>query len=84
MVVMYFAQIILVIQREVVFVFIPKNHWQKIISNITIVAKCLVCEAMLQNKKGSIAVAYRLSSQITSDFDHIVSSFDKLVNDINI
>ena len=66
-----------------VFVFIPKNQWQKKIVNITNLAECLVCEVMLQNKIGFIAVAYRSPNQRASDYDHVISSFDKFVIDIN-
>ena len=39
------------------------------IVNITSLPECLVCEVMIQNKKGYVAVAYRSTSQSTSELE---------------
>ena len=50
------------------------------IVNITSLPECLVCEVMIQNKKGYVAVAYRSTSQSTSELESFLSGLEYLLS----
>ena len=49
---------------------------------MTSLTKCLVCEVIIQTKKGYVAVVYRSPSQITSEFEYILSGLKELLSNI--
>ena len=50
--------------------------------NISYLQECLLCEVMIDNIRGCIALIYRTQSQNSLEFQHFLSGFEQLL--INI
>ena len=50
--------------------------------NISYLQECLLCEVMIDNIRGCIALIYRSPSQNSLEFQHFLSGFEQLL--INI
>ena len=50
--------------------------------NISYLQECLLCEVMIDNIRGRIALIYRSPSQNSLEFQHFLSGFEQLL--INI
>ena len=48
--------------------------------NISYLQECLLCEIMIDNIKGCIALIYRFPSQSSLDFQHFLSGFEQLLS----
>ena len=47
--------------------------------NINFLSECLLCEVIVNDKKGYIAVLYRSPSQTNAVFNDFLSNFEKLL-----
>ena len=50
--------------------------------DITCLPECLVCEVIIQNKKGYVAVMYRSPSQSSIEFESFLSGFEDMLSSI--